>query len=60
MTSEGVALHAYVLMSKPVYLLVSCQRVGRISRAIRQTDQRWLQAFNRRYRLTRGRPKSEG
>jgi putative transposase len=45
--NEEVALHAYVLMGNHVHLLVSCEHHGRISRAMRQANQRYVQAFNR-------------
>jgi len=44
---EDVSLHAYVLMGNHVHLLVSCEQQGRISRAMRQANQRYVQAFNR-------------
>ena len=44
---EGVSLHAHVLMGNHVHLLVSCEQQRRISRAMRQANQRYAQAFNR-------------
>lgn len=52
LAAEDVALHAYVLMGNHVHLLVSCGQQGRISRAMRQANQRYVQAFNRRHGRT--------
>ena len=50
--AEEVALHAYVLMENHVHLLVTSAHAGRISRAMRQCNQRYVQNFNRRHGRT--------
>src|SRR5690348_9552586 len=49
---EGVAPHAYVLMTNHVHLLLSARRAGAISRAPCRLGRRYVPAFNRRYGRT--------
>ena len=50
--SHGLAVHAYVLMTNHVHLLVSAQLVGSLSRAMSKLGQRYVPAFNRKHRRT--------
>jgi putative transposase len=47
-----VNVHAYVLMSNHVHLLLSSERPGAISRVMRQTGHCYVAAFNRRHQRT--------
>jgi putative transposase len=47
-----LAIHAYVFMGNHVHLLVSAQRDGALSDAMRQLGQNYVPAFNRRHRRT--------
>jgi putative transposase len=46
----GCAVHAYVLMTNHVHLLVTPSRADALSRLMRQLNQRYVQAINRAYR----------
>ena len=46
---EALAIHAYVLMSNHVHLLVSSLRAGAASAALRRTAQCYVQMFNHRH-----------
>lgn len=46
---HGVAIHAFVLMDNHVHLLVGADRVGCVSRALRQAGQTYVQSFNQRH-----------
>jgi putative transposase len=47
---EALAIHAYVLMSNHVHLLVSSLHTGAASAALRRTTQCYVQMFNERHR----------
>ena len=49
---EGVAVHAYVLMTNHVHLLVSTSAVGAVSRTLCRLGQRYVPNFNRRHGRT--------
>lgn len=49
---HGMGIHAYVLMSDHVHLLVSPGEPGQVSLAMRQLGQAYVTAFNRRHRRT--------
>jgi len=46
---EALSIHAYVLMSNHVHLLVSSLRAGTASAALRRTTQCYVQMFNHRH-----------
>jgi len=46
----GCAVHAYVLMTNHVHLLVTPSRADALSRLMRQLNQRYVQSVNRAYR----------
>jgi len=53
MAAEGdVLIHAYVLMSNHVHLLVTPISCGGLARAMRLLNQRYVAAFNRRHHRT--------
>lgn len=52
LAEQGIALHAYVLMTNHVHLLLTPPETGRLSVAMRQLGQRYVPAFNRRHRRT--------
>lgn len=52
MAGQGIALHAYVLMTNHVHLLLTAPAPGRLSVAMRQLGQRYVPAFNRKHRRT--------
>jgi putative transposase len=52
MAQEEVRLHAYVLMTNHVHLLLSSDRAGAVSRALCRLGRRYVPAFNRRYGRT--------
>lgn len=45
----AVAIHAFVLMDNHVHLLLSAERTGAISQALRRAGQTYVQSFNQRY-----------
>jgi len=45
-------IHAYVLMGNHVHLLVSTEKAGALSKAMRQVHQNYVSTFNRRHRRT--------
>jgi len=47
---EALAVHAYVLMSNHVHLLVSSEHTGATSATLRRTTQCYVQMFNHRHR----------
>jgi putative transposase len=49
---QGIALHAYVLMTNHVHLLVTQPERGRLSAAMRRLGQRYVPAFNRKHGRT--------
>jgi putative transposase len=49
---EDVSMHAYVLMTNHVHLLVSAEKQGAVSRALSRHGQRYVPAFNRRHGRT--------
>lgn len=49
---HGIALHAYVLMSNHVHLLLTPPAPGRLSAAMRELGQGYVPAFNRRHGRT--------
>ncbi len=49
---QEVSLHAYVLMSNHVHLLLSSTRAGAVSRALRNATQCYVQCFNQRHGRT--------
>ena len=49
---DGISLHAYVLMTNHVHLLLSAPRAGAVSRALCRLGRRYVPAFNRRYGRT--------
>ena len=46
---HGVAIHAFVLMDNHVHVLVCATEAGRVSRAMRQAGQSYVQSFNQRH-----------
>jgi putative transposase len=52
LAEHQVALHAYVLMTNHVHLLVTPPACGRLSAAMCQLGRRYVPAFNRRHRRT--------
>ena len=59
---HGIALHAYVLMTNHVHLLLTPPAADALGNAMRHVNQRYAQYFNRRYQRTgtlwEGRPHS--
>lgn len=51
-SEHHVSTHAYVLMGNHVHLLLSADKSGAISRAMRHVGQSYAQGFNRRYGRT--------
>lgn len=51
-TTQGVALHAYVLMTNHVHLLVSAEAAGAVSRMMQALGRRYVRAFNARHSRT--------
>jgi putative transposase len=49
---RGTNIHAYVLMSNHVHLLISLARASDLAPAMRLLNQRYVIAFNRRHRRT--------
>lgn len=52
LVEQGIALHAYVLMTNHVHLLVTPPAPGRLSVAMSRLGQRYVPAFNRRHGRT--------
>ena len=52
LAARGFALHAYVLMTNHVHLLLTPPAPGLLSAAMRQLDQHYVPVFNRRHRRT--------
>ncbi len=52
LTAQGVALHAYVLMTNHVHLLVTPPESGALSRSMSRLGQRYVPAFNRKHGRT--------
>ena len=52
LAAHGIPLHAYVLMTNHVHLLLTPPAPGLLSAAMRQLGQRYVPAFNRKYRRT--------
>ena len=52
LAEQGVALHAYVLMTNHVHLLLTPPAPGRVSAAMRRLGQRYVPAFNRKHGRT--------
>ncbi len=50
--AESVAIHAYVLMSNHVHLLVGAERPGAVSRMMQSLGRRYVRAFNARHGRT--------
>lgn len=50
--AQEIALHAYVLMTNHVHLLLTPPAQGRLSIAMRELGQRYVPAFNRKHRRT--------
>lgn len=50
--AESVAIHAYVLMSNHVHLLVGVERAGAVSRMMQSLGRRYVRAFNARHGRT--------
>jgi putative transposase len=46
---HGVAIHAFVLMDNHAHVLVCATEAGRVSRAMRQAGQSYVQSFNQRH-----------
>ena len=51
-TERGIALHAYVLMTNHVHLLLTSPAPGLLSTAMCQVGRRYVPAFNRRHGRT--------
>lgn len=51
-STHGLALHAYVLMTTHVHLLLTPPAPGRLSAAMRQIGQRYVPVFNRKHGRT--------
>ncbi|MEO5596598.1 MAG: transposase [Lysobacteraceae bacterium] len=49
-SAQQVAIHAYVLMSNHVHLLVSTTQVGGVSRMMQAVGRRYVRTFNARHR----------
>lgn len=49
---HGVAVHAYVLMTNHVHLLLTPNEADALGRALRHVNQSYAQYFNRRYQRT--------
>jgi putative transposase len=52
LAEQGIPLHAYVLMTNHVHLLLTPAAPGRLSAAMRTLGQRYVPAFNRKHRRT--------
>ena len=52
--SEGVAVHAYVLMTNHVHLLMTADEERGVSAVMKRLGQRYVQCVNRTYRRTGG------
>lgn len=52
LVEQCIALHAYVLMTNHVHLLLTPSAPGRISAAMRRLGQRYVPAFNRKHGRT--------
>jgi putative transposase len=52
LAERQIALHAYVLMTNHVHLLVTPERTGALSTALVDTGRRYVPEFNRRYART--------
>lgn len=52
LAEQGVALHAYVLMSNHVHLLLTPPAAGKLSKAMSRLGQRYVPAFNRKHGRT--------
>lgn len=52
LAEQGIALHAYVLMTNHVHLLATPPAPGRLSIAMSRLGQRYVPAFNRRHGRT--------
>ena len=52
LAGHGIALHAYVLMTNHVHLLLTPPAPGRISSAMRELGQGYVPTFNRKHRRT--------
>ena len=52
LAEQGIALHAYVLMTNHIHLLLTPSSPGRLSVAMRRLGQRYVPAFNRKHRRT--------
>src|SRR5512135_1298526 len=52
LVERQIALHAYVLMTNHVHLLVTPERTGALSAALVDTGRRYVPEFNRRYART--------
>jgi len=50
--AEGVSVHAYVLMTNHVHLLMTADGDGGIPRLMKRLGQRYVQSINRAYRRT--------
>ena len=51
-TRHACAVHAYVLMTNPVHLLVTPPAIGAVSRMMQAIGRRYVGGFNARYRRT--------
>ena len=51
-SKDGCAVHAYVLMTNHVHLLVTPASTGAISRMMQAVGRRYVGSFNARYRRT--------
>ncbi|MBS0457219.1 MAG: transposase [Proteobacteria bacterium] len=52
LAEHGIALHAYVLMTNHVHLLLTAPAPGRLSRAMSRLGQRYVPLFNRKHGRT--------
>lgn len=52
LAEQGIALHAYVLMTNHVHLLLTPPAPGRLSAAMRRLGQRYVPTFNRKHGRT--------
>src|ERR1700729_3005315 len=50
--AEGVAIHAYVLMTNHVHLLMTCEAQGAVSRMMQALGRRYVRYVNAMYRRT--------
>jgi putative transposase len=53
-TGLDISIHAYVFMDNHIHLLLTSPQLGTLFRAMRNTGQCYVQAFNRRHQQRGG------